>query len=157
VETLFGDGSNDALRIVLTTKSTATGSEGAWVRLNGDGGANYDCGYMYFAYTNSVIGGSTLAQTALFLGKMPGQGASSLNLGTIDLLISRFSGTNWWKSTVGHSTCINGTPQNVHWQSYQIAGMWHSTSAVTNLLFLTDGGNWTNGTTVTVYHMKATP
>lgn len=133
------------LRLVLTT--TTSSNTAPLIRFNSDSGTNY-------SYTNLNGDGSSASSDR-------GTNTSFINLGTAggtsttiptfyDLSIFSYAGSTY-KTTLNSANADKNGSGDLR----KSVGLWRSTSAITSIYLYTFGGDYSIGTTATLYGIKA--
>lgn len=120
------------------------------VRFNNDSGANYKWTFIYTA-TNAGSAFATLESdgtTSARIGLCPANSADAGSAVTVEMLISSYAGTTFWKQLVYHG--ISSNISNVA-HEFNGGGSWQSTAAITRVTLLPDVGNWLAGSRLTIY------
>jgi len=113
------------------------------IRFNGDTGSNYSRTYLY-ASGSSAITGRNSNDTSMGLPNLdsnPGVSVSN---------IFNYSNTTTYKTAIGR------TSGGANYGVSAITGLWRNTAAITSITIFGAGGNaYGNGTTLTLYGIKA--
>lgn len=135
------------LRIVLIDTVPSAANPG--LRFNGDTGSNYSGTVMSFTGASTVNSTQTLNSTAMYLQS---QQASSTTIPTgVSIDIFSYAGTTWKTCLFTAFTELNGSG------AIELGnGLYRVTTAITSiLLFTVGGGNFSAGTSATLYGIKA--
>ena len=130
------------LVLVIGNGGNSVGGENLYMRFNGDTASNY-------SNTRLVSGGGGI-------GSYRDSGSTVINVGAIYTTadpLTHMSHINNYSNSTTYTTvlCRNNTPSNVAAH----AGLWRSTAAITSITFSASGGNFTVGSTFTLYGIKA--
>ena len=145
------------------TFSTISGSYTDLVLIGSYGTANGNCPLMQFnSDTGSnysiteLVGNGTSASssrrsncTSIDIAKTVG-GNGNLEQNFV-ISIQNYSNATTYKTALIRQNLATGTYSGVT----AIVGLWRSTSAITTIKLLTDGGNYNSGSTFTLYGIKA--
>ena len=131
------------LRLVYVETSSDTADQG--IRFNSDSGTNYSTTFMYG--TGAAVGSNRTTNATYILTWNSVSGSAIPGLKTIDIF--SYAGSTYKTALVSHSDDKNGSGMvgsNV--------GLWRSTSAITSLTIVRDSGNFSTGTTATIWGIK---
>lgn len=119
------------------------------VRLNNDGGANYN--EQSIKGANAVASATAAAgQTEGCVGTYPGANATANHAGQILLRIANYVGTTFYKTIISTFMSIpNNTLNNFDVGEWGV--IWLNSAAVTRVTLLASSGNFATGTTVTLF------
>lgn len=119
------------------------------MRLNNDSGANY-------AFQNTATTGTTnnnfgtTAQTAVFMGRMPGNTAPSGGAASITIELPQYSQTTFNKDFISSGgTRGSGAASSLY--GYRNWGDWASTSAIDQIELSASSGSFAIGSSFTLY------
>lgn len=131
------------LRVVLYASNT-TNKFNVRFRFNGDTGTNYDSLIMWGDGTTPSSGNENALtfNCANYSQGMP----ITPNYGLYTFDIMSYAGSTFKTTINTASEDLNGTGE-----VSRIVNMWESTSAINQITILTSGGNFTVGTTATIY------
>lgn len=131
------------LRLVVVESSTGS-NYASYVRLNNDStGSNY--AQTYFYATSSVSQSGMLSTTGIQADVVGGMGTTYQHSYIMDII--GYSGSKWKTSLI---KALASEPTGG--SSSLIVGLWRSTSAVTSIVLVPDGGaSFASGTTVALY------
>ncbi len=119
-----------------------------YVRFNGDTGANYISNYFQNANSTAQYGTNT-GLTSAFFGKITGSSSAANYAGSCTATIPSYARTTFYKNVLGQlgtlSSNLAGDVAGVN------ASTWLNTAAVTSITLILDGGNFLDGTVVTLY------
>lgn len=126
--------------------SSASGSQDAVIeaRFNNDSGTNYSYTYVYGSGSTAASGRNSTA-TFVRAGRT---GTVSTSFCPNILHIQDYSNTTTYKTVLERE---NDALASV----LESVGLWRSTSAITSILLTISGGNFTAGSTFTLYGIKA--
>jgi hypothetical protein len=129
------------LRFSLSVITANAGNQ-IFMRFNSDTGSNYSRVGLYG--DGSSAGSFAVAnQTYIFLNSN-GLSTTIPSFYTVDVF--SYAGSTFKTSLITSSEDRNGSGSTI-----QQVGLWRSTSAINNVSFTTDTGNWAAGTTATLY------
>jgi hypothetical protein len=112
------------------------------IRFNGDTGSNYSDTRV------SGDGSSAASERQSSQTSIRASQGTHTNLGTFSVQVMSYANTNVYKTTLGTSAIpASAVNRNV--------GLWRSTSAITSLTVFTASGNFTDGTTMNLFGVKA--
>jgi hypothetical protein len=138
-------GTFDHLKLILSARSTGTGTQEVFVQFNGDTGTNYRSDRENrFGYNGGV------GQTKGVVGEAVNSSFAANFAAQTQLLLPDYAATTFYKGYVATSNI----PQSASPGSYteQCSGVWLSTAAVTQIdITLTGGASFVAGTTASLY------
>ena len=128
--------------LVVASSIIGDANSAVRIRLNGD---TTDSNYSYILlYGNGSVAGSTNnTATQIYLGHA---NTSAPNASIVSL--NNYSNTTTFKTVLSRGNQINQFVSAV-------VGLWRNTAAVTSLTIVMDSGNFTTGSTFTIYGIKA--
>jgi hypothetical protein len=135
------------LRIVLVGRSDiASANSASTIRFNGDSASNYSCTFLR-GDGSSASSTAITSTTSGYLGSLPGSTATAGAFGLVQFDLFSYAGSTYKTFLSASGSDSNGAGRVERW-----VNLWRSTSAVTSIV-LTDGngGNFTAGTTATLY------
>jgi hypothetical protein len=126
------------------------------MRVNSDSGSNYSNTLIYtdgLSATGSVRGTN---QTQIDYSTTNGiSGSSSGYYSPVIVNIMNYSNTNTYKTFIGLNKTARGGYLN-NGDVTGVASLWRNTNAITSItVFPSNSGNWTTGSTFTIYGIKA--
>ncbi len=137
------------LKIVISARSTnATTTTTGRVILNGDTGANYS-----WKYYNNAGAATNGADSAWTIGELNANTSPANTAGAAELVIYDYKSTTFQKSFVGSSYTRLGTLGIDNYPEVT-GGTWLNTAAVTSITVSFLGGNFTDGSVVSLYGMS---
>jgi hypothetical protein len=128
--------------LVIIGQGSASSGTGVNLRLNGDTASNYSNTILYGDGSSAA----SLRQTSV----------TSINFGYFSTGVSDFNGSimNYANTTTNKTTLSRRNSAAV--ATSAVVGLYRSTSAITSVTLFTDGAiTFTNGTTFTLYGIKA--
>jgi hypothetical protein len=131
--------------LILITSGNC-GSDFYTVRVNNDSGSNYSRTLLYYANSGGVISSRNSNSTSVF-GTI---GNSSSNIGGT---IHHFM--NYANTTTNKTIIRRGGVGNVDGSPQAEVGLWRSTVAIDRIDLGAGSGNFSTGTIVTLYGIKA--
>lgn len=136
------------LRLVLVT-TTSTANNAAAIRFNGDSATNYS---QTIVRGSGTTAGSTSATSATYVQTNLGSAGTSTTIPTL----FTFDVFSYAGSTNKTLLVTSNTDQNGSGGVESAVGLWRSTAAITSIvLSLTNAGNYSIGTTATLYGIRA--
>jgi hypothetical protein len=116
------------------------------IRFNGDTATNYSGTYLE-GNGSSASSARNSSQNAFYNGAVIGYSSS---VGTSIFQVNNYNNTTTFKTVLGRNnyngTGLPGTSASV--------GLWRSTSAITSMTIFIGSGNFTSGSTFTLYGIK---
>jgi hypothetical protein len=140
-------------RILGKNTGTSVGGTQAIVRFNSDTGTNYAFHYIRAEGTTVAAGGGASNGSMEWNGVYPSSAATQANMmgiGIIDVI--DYASTSKYK-TLRSLHGWNGNDIDNGWVILS-SGLWMSTSAINSVSIITNGSNWTSGTTISLYGVK---
>jgi len=142
-------GTYSSLLLILTGRGDAAAADNpAWLRFNGDAGANYDWHIALFDGTAASNTGDTRGP----IGNIPEANALANRAGIVEILIPHYAKTTfhkkWLARTNWHNSAGEAAPP-----ARNLAGTWRSAAAITDITILPNSGNFVAGTVATLYGM----
>jgi hypothetical protein len=135
------------LRIVVNGALTS-GTANLLLRYNGDSTSTLYSATMLTGDTSTATSFRSNAANSIILNYY-GYMDTGFNTST-SVDIFQYAGSNLWKTNVSRANnADNGVAYNV--------GLWRNTSAITSVTILTGGGNFANGTTLSLYGIATAP
>lgn len=144
-----GGGTYTNLLLEWYARGDNAGNPTVRYQLNGDTGTNYDQNLLV-SVNNAVAGAATGGQTSGYLGDMPGSGGSANYFASGSMRVAHFQGTVGFKSVVASVSCIRGSAAS-DYVTVQIAGLWHSTAAITSVTVLASANNFIADSSFSLY------
>jgi hypothetical protein len=129
------------LKLVFVAQMDS-GYQAYWLRFNSDSGTNYSTTYLT-GNGATASSGRTTSGTKIILGQRSGQ-PNVFTMYQIDLF--SYAGSTYKTSLISEAADINGAGN----ASGQV-NLWSSTSAITSINLLPATGNFSTGTTATLY------
>jgi hypothetical protein len=127
--------------IYYVIRAPSAGYTNLTVRVNGDTGSNYSVTQLY----GNGVSAASLRYTSITngLGGV-GNGASIMRGNFMN-----YANTTTYKTWVSRGGTGNGTYIDA------VVSMWRSTAAINSITFIPEGTTFENGTTLTIYGIKA--
>jgi len=120
------------------------------VRFNGDSGANYDYYYIQVHGSTTLGNVSGLGSGSAAIGDIPAANAPASTSGGAELTVFDYRGTTFFKSGITQSAIKNlANIGNLFSESGGI--WWANTAAINGVTVLLSGGNFVNGSVVSLY------
>ena len=139
------------LQIRYTGRTDNGTTQSAYIRLNGDTGANYAM-HSLVGYGSGITSENSTSQTyaLAFIGGLPGTNSASgiYEAGITDLLDFQSSTKNKTLRT------FNGAASSIITNVRLTSGLWMSTAAVTSILIAPQSNNWATGSRFSLYGLK---
>jgi hypothetical protein len=119
------------------------------VRFNNDNGANYN------EQTNkgenaASVAASAVGQTAFTIGQVVGANGIANHASSLFFEVPDYAGTTFFKTIVGMLAHIPNVTV-ADFSIVQFAGLWEDTTAINRVTLISGSGNWTTGSTFTLY------
>ena len=132
--------------VLVSSSQTTSGSDTLiQMQFNSDTGSNYSRTFLYG--TGSTAGsGRTSNATELSIGVIPA--SSSSNWATTKTSIQNYSNSTTYKTAITRNDYTGDA-------AYAGVGLWRSTSAITSIKVIASAGNFSSGSTFTLYGIKA--
>jgi hypothetical protein len=128
--------------LVVASNIIGDANSAVRIRLNGDTtSANYS--YILFYGNGSVAGSTREPATEIYIGHA---NTSTPNASIVSL--NNYSNATTFKTILSRGNQVNQFVSAV-------VGLWRNTAAVTSLTIVMDSGNFTTGSTFTLYGIKA--
>jgi hypothetical protein len=131
-----------------------TGGVTGRVRLNSDTGSNY-ASHLLYGNGTSALATSQTSATTMYLGRVPGDSATSNVVGSFIIDIHDYASTSKYKTIRVFNGVDNNAADTDFWVS-MTSGLWMSTSAVDSVTLYSSNStyNWTTQTSVALYGVK---
>lgn len=139
------------LQLRYVARTDHTGTQSAFVRLNGDSGANYAY-HSLEGNGGSVVSSATSSATAAFmyLGGLPGNNSTTGIFEGSIMDILDFSSTTKNKTLRN----MNGTMGNVVSNIRLTSGLWMNTAAITSIVISPQSANFIAGSRFSLYGLR---
>lgn len=118
------------------------------IRLNGDTGTNYSQTY-FRGQSGSMTSNRASNQSWLYVTGSALYGISNYQLGSI-VFFNNYSSTTQYKTALGRDNSSQGTPAIDY-----ICSTWRNNAAITTINIVPGNGNFSVGSTFTLYGIKA--
>jgi hypothetical protein len=124
-----------------------------WIRVgNGslDTGANYSSTYLH-ASTASPVSGRATGQTKWAYQYIGSASTLADTFGTVKIWIPNYANTANFKQVIIETAMENNSTTNSQWYLAQVAGLWSSTSAITDIELSEPNAGMAQYSTFTLY------
>ena len=138
------------LKVIFVARDTkATNSQSFAFQMNGDTTtANYVGGRYENVDSGGVTTGSLSTGTTGFIGvDFPAASTAANIFGQGEILFSNYTNTSIYKRASAWADAPSGAAEGLR----RLSGYWKSTSAITSIVFTTNGTNFASGTVFTLY------
>lgn len=131
-----------------------TGGVTGRVRLNSDSATNY-ASHLLYGDGSSALATSQTSATTMYLGRIPGDAATSNVVGSFIIDIHDYASTSKYKTIRVFNGVDNNEANTDYWVS-MTSGLWMSTSAVNSVTIYSSNTtyNWTTQTQIALYGIK---
>lgn len=143
-------GYNQLQCIYTGRQDSGSGGAFAFVRLNGDTGANYVWQGLYGNVSTATSANAGAAVTGIRVGVISGSGDTANYFGTGSFVIGNV-GSTVFKPLSGH---FQGPISTTNGYAGTYGGLWQSTAAVASVALFPFTGNLVAGSSLTVYGLK---
>lgn len=137
----------DLVISVMGRSSATAQNDSVLVQYNGDTANNYDQQELR-GVTSAATAGNNVAGGSAFLGFIPAATATAGFAGTIQSVISSYSGTTFFKEAITTNGTIDTT---IVTRVEAIWHQWRSTTAITSILIFLPSANFKAGSSFTLY------
>lgn len=137
------------IRVILRARGTQVAANTQVnITVNGDTGANYD--YMTLRGNGATASTNSAAAASAWALQLSAANAPAGVSGTVDLMISDYTGTTFQKDGWAANNMKNGTGIGNLFSQFTSV-FWRSTAAITSITFTLASGNFATGSTATLY------
>jgi hypothetical protein len=137
------------LKIIIQARGdTALGQTDVQMRLNNDGGANYDNELLNGINTTASASNVT-AGVDNYIGNVPAASATAGFAGSLEIVIFNYARTTFYKNYNGISGSMASAAANA--LSRFSTGQWRNTAAVSRVTLVPGAGNFDTGSVATLY------
>jgi hypothetical protein len=132
-----------------------TGGVTSRIRLNSDTGSNYASHLLYGNGTSALATSVTSSSVGMYIGRIPGDLATSNVVGSFIIDIHDYASTTKYKTVRVFNGVDNNAADTDFWVS-MTSGLWMSTSAINSLTIYSSNAtyNWTTQTQIALYGVK---
>jgi len=139
------------LRIYALLRGTAAAvTVNVNVKLNNDGGANYDT-ELTRANATTASATAVAAQTSAFVGHAPGSTADASMFGSLVVEIPFYASTAARKTMLSQNGSFATAGTTTTYDYYAGSSGWRNTAAVNEVTLTPSSGSWAAGSAVSVY------
>lgn len=142
----------NSLRLVCLGRTTAASPNSSmFVRFNGDGGANYDYGYMDGGNGVAPANGGSTGQIGIFAGLLPASTSPANFAGALYMDFPFYNNPTFYKAMQSLSQWNQTTAAGI-WVGGLFWGGWRNVAPITSItVFTQDSGQFVTGTQFAFY------
>jgi hypothetical protein len=130
--------------LLVLGKAGTTGGANSWIRFNGDTGTNYSATMLRSTGSSALSTRRTNENGWL----QDFQRDTAVTADVWQVSVMNYANTSVYKTALGST-------QSAQWDSVKSVGLWRSTSAISSLTVYLTGSNFTDGSTFSLYGIKA--
>jgi hypothetical protein len=148
--TAIGAGFSHLMVVLVGRSDTAALNTGVILKINNDGGANYDSENLNLA--NTVVAGTAVAgATSKTITQIPAATATASTFGVVQFYLPFYSNTTVFKSIIAADNVFLTLGTVGTYGLDAGAGMWRSSAAINRVTLTPAAGNFIIGSAVTIY------